>query len=139
MDVVRAFIAQESAAAADAAAPTRAAPAPSPPPPAKLPPSTGTSGDSGGAAAPATPPASGSASSQAARSRSSTELIDRVRADLHDAFDGRPVTPDRIAYRLKTDRDLVDAALTYLVTRREARMKGTRGKIAYLPVFLPRR
>ena len=64
---------------------------------------------------------------------SAEDIVDRVRAELQLAYDGRPVTPDRLAFRLKADRVLVDAALTYLVSRKEARMMGARGKVAYVP------
>lgn len=75
------------------------------------------------------------ASPRPATAKASTDdLVDRVRAELAAAYDGRPVTPDRLAFRLQSDRDLIDAALTYLVTRREARPMGGRGKIAYVPL-----
>jgi hypothetical protein len=81
------------------------------------------------------PPATAHAA--AAKRPSTNDLLDRVRADLHDAYDGRPVSPDRLAFRLKLDRDLVDAALTLLVRKREARLTKQRGRISYLPVVLP--
>ena len=44
------------------------------------------------------------------------------------------VTPDRIAFFVKADRDLVDATLAYLVSRKEAWAKFSRGRTAYVPV-----
>ena len=91
-----------------------------------------------GAPAGAAPAASAVAqvpSAAAVARAAQNELLDRVRADLKAAFDGRPVSPDRLAFRLKVDRDLVDAALTYLVTRKEARAKWIRGRVAYTPAL----
>lgn len=76
-----------------------------------------------------------SASSLAAQRAAEKELLDRVRADLQAAYEGAPVSPERIAFRLKEDRDLVDAALTYLVRRKEARAKWVKGRPAYTPAF----
>ena len=61
-------------------------------------------------------------------------VVDLVRTDLQAAYEGIPVPPERIAFRIKQDRDLVDAALTYLVSRREARVSRMRGKAGYVPV-----
>src|SRR5437773_1266535 len=63
------------------------------------------------APAAAAQPGSAPAASPSPRA-SQNDIIERVRADLQSAYDGRPVSPDRLAFRLKSDRDLVDAALT---------------------------
>lgn len=63
-----------------------------------------------------------------------SNIVDLVRTDLQAAYEGIPVPPERIAFRIKQDRDLVDAALTYLVSRREARVSRMRGKSGYVPV-----
>lgn len=73
--------------------------------------------------------------SLAAKRAADRALIERVREDLKAAYEGAPVSPDRIAFRLKEDRDLVDAALTLLVTRKEARAKWLKGRVAYTPAF----
>ena len=75
------------------------------------------------------------AMSLAARRAAERELIERVREDLKAAYEGQPVSPDRIAFRLKVDRVLVDAALTLLVNRKEARAKWIKGRVAYTPAF----
>lgn len=81
------------------------------------------------------PGESKAASTLAAQRAAEKELLDRVRADLQAAYEGVPVSPERIAFRLKVDRDLVDAALMYLVRRKEARSKWVKGRPAYTPAF----
>jgi len=93
-----------------------------------------TAGETGAAPTEGSPaPTAGST----AHADSGAELVEKVRAELHAAFDGRPVTPDRLAFRLKSDRDLVDAALTLLVTRKEAWARHVRGRPAYVPAIRP--
>lgn len=87
------------------------------------------------AAAPTETPAAAPPRPATPRPPSTTSnIVDLVRTDLHAAYEGIPVPPERIAFRIKQDRDLVDAALTYLVSRREARVSRMRGKAGYVPV-----
>jgi hypothetical protein len=67
-------------------------------------------------------------------SSSANDLFDRVRTDLLAAYEGQPVTPDRLAFRLKLDRELVDAALMVLVRQRQAKPMRVHGRTAYVPV-----
>ena len=101
-------------ARARAAAPRAARPRPAPPP----------------AAAPEPTPVAAPAASHG----TSSDNVDRVRKEFALAYEGQPVSADRLAFRMKADRVLVDAALTYLVTRKEARMTAVRGKVGYMPL-----
>jgi hypothetical protein len=137
---VREFLAEQAAAqpvvarapsSEQAAAPTGAAGSVVEAHPAEAPAATPEAATAVPAPPPPGPPAPSAA---AAARRESQELIERVRAELAAAYDGRPVSPSRIAYRLQTDPTVVDATLTYLVTRREAKLKWNKGKAGYVPV-----
>jgi hypothetical protein len=102
----------ETPAPAVAAAPTEAA---APPPSGEAPPPV--------AAPPRIPRPSPAAD----------PLIASVRSQLSAAFFGRPVTAERLALLLRQDPVLVDAALVYLVGRKEVWARNVKGKPAYVP------
>jgi len=66
--------------------------------------------------------------------RAGADLIEKVREQLALSFEGKAVAPSRIAALLKLDVALVDATLTYLVTRKEAQAVWTSGRSGYVPV-----